>query len=81
MVEQKEGEEGQKKRRGKRERGKRKGREVKSGFPGTPHCRPLQGPFVHLSVMIAAYLGRMRTKTIGEPEVRGTGLGLLGGRV
>ncbi|KAK1340458.1 hypothetical protein QTO34_019028 [Cnephaeus nilssonii] len=26
------------------------------------------GPFVHLSVMIAAYLGRVRTKTIGEPE-------------
>ncbi|XP_020137151.2 chloride channel protein ClC-Ka isoform X2 [Microcebus murinus] len=25
------------------------------------------GPFVHLSVMIAAYLGRVRTKTIGEP--------------
>ncbi|XP_004678591.1 PREDICTED: chloride channel protein ClC-Ka isoform X2 [Condylura cristata] len=26
------------------------------------------GPFVHLSVMIAAYLGRLRLKTIGEPE-------------
>nr|XP_055118485.1 chloride channel protein ClC-Kb isoform X3 [Symphalangus syndactylus] len=26
------------------------------------------GPFVHLSVMIAAYLGRVRTTTIGEPE-------------
>lgn len=26
------------------------------------------GPFVHLSVMAAAYLGRVRTKTIGEPE-------------
>ncbi|XP_008067073.1 chloride channel protein ClC-Ka isoform X2 [Carlito syrichta] len=26
------------------------------------------GPFVHLSVMIAAYLGRVRTKTVGEPE-------------
>ncbi|XP_054939105.1 chloride channel protein ClC-Ka isoform X4 [Physeter macrocephalus] len=26
------------------------------------------GPFVHLSVMIAAYLGRMRTKAIGESE-------------
>ncbi|XP_076789955.1 chloride channel protein ClC-Ka isoform X3 [Arvicanthis niloticus] len=26
------------------------------------------GPFVHLSVMIAAYLGRVRTKTIGETE-------------
>ncbi|EDL13368.1 chloride channel Kb, isoform CRA_b [Mus musculus] len=39
------------------------------------------GPFVHLSVMIAAYLGRVRTKTVGEPEVRGTGLGLLGERV
>ncbi|XP_036208073.1 chloride channel protein ClC-Ka isoform X2 [Myotis myotis] len=26
------------------------------------------GPFVHLSVMIAAYLGRVRTKTIGESE-------------
>uniref|UniRef100_A0A2I3HZS2 Chloride voltage-gated channel Ka n=1 Tax=Nomascus leucogenys TaxID=61853 RepID=A0A2I3HZS2_NOMLE len=26
------------------------------------------GPFVHLSVMIAAYLGRVRTATIGEPE-------------
>lgn len=32
-----------------------------------------QGPFVHLSVMIAAYLGRVRTKTIGESEVRGWG--------
>lgn len=31
-----------------------------------------QGPFVHLSVMIATYLGRIRTKTIGESEVRGT---------
>uniref|UniRef100_A0A8C0C5M9 Uncharacterized protein n=1 Tax=Balaenoptera musculus TaxID=9771 RepID=A0A8C0C5M9_BALMU len=30
------------------------------------------GPFVHLSVMIAAYLGRMRTKAIGESEVRGS---------
>ncbi|XP_058531680.1 chloride channel protein ClC-Ka isoform X1 [Ochotona princeps] len=26
------------------------------------------GPFVHLSVMIAAYLGRLRTKTLGEAE-------------
>ncbi|XP_004603423.2 chloride channel protein ClC-Kb isoform X2 [Sorex araneus] len=26
------------------------------------------GPFVHLSVMIAAYLGRLRTKTVGEPQ-------------
>ncbi|KAL0603320.1 Chloride channel protein ClC-Ka [Plecturocebus cupreus] len=26
------------------------------------------GPFVHLSVMIAAYLGRVRTATVGEPE-------------
>ncbi|XP_040318239.1 chloride channel protein ClC-Ka isoform X2 [Herpailurus yagouaroundi] len=26
------------------------------------------GPFVHLSVMIAAYLGRVHTKAIGEPE-------------
>ncbi|TEA33558.1 hypothetical protein DBR06_SOUSAS3910118 [Sousa chinensis] len=26
------------------------------------------GPFVHLSVMIAAYLGRLRTKAIGESE-------------
>ncbi|XP_052031817.1 chloride channel protein ClC-Kb [Apodemus sylvaticus] len=26
------------------------------------------GPFVHLSVIIAAYLGRLRTKTVGEPE-------------
>ncbi|KAM5162038.1 chloride channel protein ClC-Kb isoform 2-T2 [Callospermophilus lateralis] len=26
------------------------------------------GPFVHLSVMIAAYLGRVRTRTIGEPQ-------------
>ncbi|XP_033084044.1 chloride channel protein ClC-Ka isoform X3 [Trachypithecus francoisi] len=26
------------------------------------------GPFVHLSVMMAAYLGRVRTRTIGEPE-------------
>ncbi|XP_016810266.3 chloride channel protein ClC-Kb isoform X3 [Pan troglodytes] len=26
------------------------------------------GPFVHLSVMMAAYLGRVRTTTIGEPE-------------
>ncbi|KAL1777402.1 chloride channel protein ClC-Kb isoform X1 [Sigmodon hispidus] len=26
------------------------------------------GPFVHLSVMIAAYLGRLRTKVIGDPE-------------
>uniref|UniRef100_A0A5F9DLI8 Chloride channel protein n=1 Tax=Oryctolagus cuniculus TaxID=9986 RepID=A0A5F9DLI8_RABIT len=29
------------------------------------------GPFVHLSVMIAAYLGRVRTKTIGEAENKG----------
>ncbi|XP_037354473.1 chloride channel protein ClC-Ka [Talpa occidentalis] len=28
------------------------------------------GPFVHLSVMIAAYLGRLRIKTIGETENR-----------
>jgi hypothetical protein len=62
-------------------RGKRKDGKVGSSFPATPHCRPLQGPFVHLSVMIAAYLGRVRTKTVGEPEVRGTGLGLLGERV
>lgn len=41
-------------------------------------CSP-QGPFVHLSVMIAAYLGRVRTKTIGEPEVRGSGRAPLGG--
>lgn len=34
---------------------------------------PLQGPFVHLSVMIAAYLGRVHTKAIGESEVRGSG--------
>uniref|UniRef100_A0A8C9Q377 Chloride channel protein n=1 Tax=Spermophilus dauricus TaxID=99837 RepID=A0A8C9Q377_SPEDA len=27
------------------------------------------GPFVHLSVMTAAYLGRVRTRTIGEPQV------------
>ncbi|XP_055979326.1 chloride channel protein ClC-Kb isoform X2 [Sorex fumeus] len=26
------------------------------------------GPFVHLSVMIAAYLGRLRTRTVGEPQ-------------
>ncbi|XP_065785930.1 chloride channel protein ClC-Kb isoform X2 [Muntiacus reevesi] len=26
------------------------------------------GPFVHLSVMIGAYLGRVRTKATGEPE-------------
>ncbi|XP_011945070.1 PREDICTED: chloride channel protein ClC-Ka isoform X8 [Cercocebus atys] len=26
------------------------------------------GPFVHLSVMMAAYLGRVRTTTVGEPE-------------
>ncbi|KAM5323950.1 chloride channel protein ClC-Kb isoform 1-T3 [Glossophaga mutica] len=26
------------------------------------------GPFVHLSVMMAAYLGRVRTATTGEPE-------------
>ncbi|KAM5249130.1 chloride channel protein ClC-Ka-like isoform 2-T2 [Ctenodactylus gundi] len=26
------------------------------------------GPFVHMCVMIADYLGRVRTKTIGEPE-------------
>lgn len=38
-----------------------------------------QGPFVHLSVMIAAYLGRVRTKTIGESEVRGSGRAPLGG--
>uniref|UniRef100_A0A2I3TIT9 Chloride voltage-gated channel Kb n=1 Tax=Pan troglodytes TaxID=9598 RepID=A0A2I3TIT9_PANTR len=31
------------------------------------------GPFVHLSVMMAAYLGRVRTTTIGEPEVRDSG--------
>lgn len=30
---------------------------------------PTQGPFTHLSVMIAAYLGRLRTKTLGEAEV------------
>uniref|UniRef100_A0A2K5Q1Q6 Chloride channel protein n=1 Tax=Cebus imitator TaxID=2715852 RepID=A0A2K5Q1Q6_CEBIM len=34
------------------------------------------GPFVHLSVMMAAYLGRVRTATIGEPEVRGWGASL-----
>lgn len=32
---------------------------------------PWQGPFVHLTVMIAAYLGRVRTKATGETEVRG----------
>lgn len=37
----------------------------------SPHPIP-QGPFVHLSVMIATYLGRIRTRTIGEAEVRGT---------
>uniref|UniRef100_A0A2I3N7J7 Chloride voltage-gated channel Ka n=1 Tax=Papio anubis TaxID=9555 RepID=A0A2I3N7J7_PAPAN len=31
------------------------------------------GPFVHLSVMMAAYLGRVRTTTVGEPEVRDSG--------
>lgn len=31
-----------------------------------------QGPFVHLSVMIGAYLGRVRTKATGESEVRGS---------
>ena len=36
----------------------------------------LQGPFVHLSVMMAAYLGRVRTTTIGEPEVRDSGASL-----
>lgn len=34
---------------------------------------PWQGPFVHLSVMMAAYLGRVHTKAIGESEVRGSG--------
>lgn len=34
--------------------------------------RPGQGPFVHLTVMIAAYLGRVRTKATGETEVRGS---------
>uniref|UniRef100_A0A452V8H2 Chloride voltage-gated channel Ka n=1 Tax=Ursus maritimus TaxID=29073 RepID=A0A452V8H2_URSMA len=29
---------------------------------------PWQGPFVHLSVMMAAYLGRVQTKAIGESE-------------
>ncbi|XP_037684343.1 chloride channel protein ClC-Kb-like isoform X2 [Choloepus didactylus] len=29
------------------------------------------GPFVHLSAMLAAYLGRVRTKTIGEAENKG----------
>ena len=33
---------------------------------------PWQGPFVHLSVMIAAYLGRVRAKATGESEVRGS---------
>uniref|UniRef100_A0A8C9J2Z0 Uncharacterized protein n=1 Tax=Panthera tigris altaica TaxID=74533 RepID=A0A8C9J2Z0_PANTA len=37
------------------------------------------GPFVHLSVMIAAYLGRVHTKAIGEPEVRESGRAVLGG--
>lgn len=36
-----------------------------------PHPHP-QGPFVHLSVMISAYLGRVRAKTMGESQVRGT---------
>lgn len=44
-----------------------------------PHL-PGQGPFVHLSVMIAAYLGRVHTKTIGEPEVRESGRPPLGGQ-
>lgn len=39
-----------------------------------------QGPFVHLSVMIAAYLGRVRTKTLGESEVRGSWRPPLAGR-
>nr|AAH19983.1 Clcnkb protein [Mus musculus] len=35
------------------------------------------GPFVHLSVMIAAYLGRVRTKTVGEPESKTKEMELL----
>lgn len=33
-----------------------------------PYCLILQGPFVHLSVIITAYLGHVRTKIIGESE-------------
>lgn len=51
--------------------------QLPQGLDPLPQCfLPLipipQGPFVHLSVMIATYLGRIRTKTIGESEVRGT---------
>jgi hypothetical protein len=46
-------------------------------FPGAQtlglhHASPHQGPFVHLSVMISAYLGRVRAKAVGDTEVRGT---------
>lgn len=39
---------------------------------------PPQGPFVHLSVMLAAYLGRVLTKTTGESEVSGSRRAPLG---
>lgn len=39
-------------------------------LPLCPH-RPPQGPFVHLSAMMAAYLGRVRVQATGESEVRG----------
>ena len=46
-------------------------------FPGAQtlglhHASPHQGPFVHLSVMISAYLGRVRAKAVGDTEVRET---------
>ncbi|EQB78606.1 chloride channel protein ClC-Ka [Camelus ferus] len=36
--------------------------------PGVGRFMASRGPFVHLSVMIAAYLGRLRTKAKGESE-------------
>lgn len=72
------GEEG-KRRKTEEERKKWKGWEVGCSIPAAAlYCLTLQGPFVHLSVIIAAYLGHVRTKIIGESEVRSTGLGLLG---
>lgn len=64
-------------------RGRRKG-------PAPPRGRdaarcsylPRQGPFVHMAVMLAAYLGRVLIKTTGESEVRGSRrapLGKMGG--
>lgn len=57
-----------------REEGEKQGPRLPSRGRPCALCAHLlwQGPFVHLSVMIAAYLGRLRTKAIGESEVRGS---------